>query len=83
MIGGNRIIADSLTAYLFRSYIIVLLVGIYASTDLFGNMINRINKTRFRIVTLIVSPVVTVILFAVCTAMISYTGGSENMLIQL
>lgn len=83
MIGGNRMIADSLTAYLCKSYIIVLLVAVYSSTDLFRNTINRINGTRFRFITLIISPVLTVILFAVCTAMISYTGSSENILIQL
>lgn len=83
MIGGNRIIADSLTAYLCKSYIIVLIVAVYASTDLFRNTINRINRTPFRFVMLIISPVLTVILFAVCTAMISYTGSSENILIQL
>lgn len=83
MIGGNRVIADSLTAYLLKSYIIVLLVAVYASTDLFRNTISRINRTRLRFVTFIISPVLTVILFAVCTAMISYTGSSENILIQL
>lgn len=83
MIGGNRMIVDSLTAYFFKSYIIVLLVAVYVSTDLFKNTINRINGTRFRFLTLIIFPVLTVILFAVCTAMISYTGSSENILIQL
>ncbi|MCM1133123.1 MAG: hypothetical protein NC340_06590 [Ruminococcus flavefaciens] len=83
MLGGNRIFADSLTSYLVKSYIIILLTAMYMATDLFRNTVNRINRTRFRIVVSVLSPVILVILFAVCTSLISYTGSSENILIQL
>lgn len=83
MIGGNRMFADTLTAYFIKSYIIIFLVAMYASTDLFRNTINRINRTRFRFVILVFSPVVTVLVFALCTALIAYTGSSENVLIRL
>ncbi|MDE5569822.1 MAG: hypothetical protein K2I82_04115 [Ruminococcus sp.] len=83
MIGGNKVIVDSLTAYFLKSYIIILLVAIYTSTDLLRNMTARISRTRFRFITAVFSPIVTIILFAVCTALISYTGSSENILIQL
>ncbi|MDE5855357.1 MAG: hypothetical protein K2H19_09915, partial [Ruminococcus sp.] len=83
MIGGNRIFADSLTAYLLKSYIVILLAAMYASTDLFKSTIERLYKTRFRWVALIVSPLIMVLTLAVCTAIISYTGSSEMILIQL
>lgn len=83
MIGGNGIFADSLTAYMLKSYIIVLLIAMYSATDLFRNTINRIMRTRFRIIISIFSPVVMIIMLAVCTALISYTGSSEMILIQL
>ncbi len=83
MIGGNRMVADTLTAYFVKSYIIIFLVAMYASTDLFRNTVRRINRTRFRFITAVFSPVVTVLVFAVCTALIAYTGSSENVLIRL
>ena len=83
MIGGNRIFADSLTAYLLKSYIVILLAAMYASTDLFKSTTERLYKTRFRWVALIVSPLIIVLTLAVCTAIISYTGSSEMILMQL
>lgn len=83
IIGGNRIFADTLTAYFVKSYIIIFLAAMYASTDLFRNTVRRISKTRFRFAAAVLSPVVTVLAFAVCTALIAYTGSSENMLIRL
>lgn len=83
MIGGNRILADSLTAYLLKSYIIILLTAMYASTDLFKSTIERLYRTRFRWVVFIISPLVMMMVLAICTALISYTGSSEMILMQL
>lgn len=83
MIGGNRVFADSVSLYLLKSYVIILLVSMYASTDLFKNMIARIQKTRFRTVISVFSTIIILFIFAVCTAFISYTGSSDFDIIQL
>lgn len=83
MIGGNKVFADSLTLYLVKSYILVLLIAVYFSTDLFVNTISRIRKTRFRIIVSVFSPVVEIVIFAVCTALISYNGNSNIILLKL
>lgn len=83
MIGGNRIFADSLTLYFIKSYIVILLVAMYASTDLFKSTTERFYRTRFRWAALIISPLIMVLTLAVCTSLISYTGSSEMILMQL
>lgn len=83
MVGGNRLFADSLTAYFVRYYIIILLAAMYSSTDLFKNTVARLEKTRFRIIVSVLWQVSVVFLFVVCTALISYTGSSEMNLIKL
>lgn len=83
MIGGNGAIADSLSFYLMRNYIVILLIGIYASTNLFRNMIIRSGKGKFRNAFIFVSPILVIILLAVCTALISYSGSSEMILLKL
>ncbi len=83
MLGGTGMIVDRLTMYFLRSYVIVLIIAIYASTDLFGNMIARITRTRFRLAVSICAPVVMMALFMICTALISYSGRSEMILVRL
>ena len=81
MLGGNNNIADSAAFYLLKSYIAVLLVGIYASTDLFRNMVQRSGKNKLKKLSEFASPIVVPTLLAVCTAMISYSGASEMQLL--
>lgn len=83
MAGGSGILADSVTAYLFRSYIAVFLIAVYASTDLFKNMITRIKKSRYGFVLTVISPVAVLALLVICTAMMSYSGRSDDMIIRL
>lgn len=83
MLGGTGVIADQLTAYLLRSYVIVLIITVYASTDMFKNMIARVIQTRFKIVVSVLTPVVMLALFVICTALISYSGCSEMILVKL
>lgn len=83
MIGGTGVIVDQLTTYFLRSYVVALIITMYAATDLFKNMISRLMQTRFRIVVSIFKPVVMMALFAICTALISYSGCSEMILVRL
>ena len=83
MIGGNGNIADTQAFYLIKSYIVLLLLAMYASTDLFRNMMVRSGKKNIRIAVNIASPVIVVILLVVCTALISYSGSSGMLLMKL
>lgn len=83
MIGGNNNIADTVSFYLLKSYVVVLLIGIYAATDLFRNLTERSGKKTIKSFVRIVSPVASVILLAICTAVISFSGESEMLLLNM
>ncbi|MDE5764269.1 MAG: hypothetical protein K2I00_04800 [Ruminococcus sp.] len=82
MVGGNGTIADSLAAYFARYYIVVLLAAVYASTDLFKNMVVRVENSRFRWAVYVFSPAVSLLLLMICTAMMSYSGSSGILLLM-
>lgn len=79
MLGGNKIFADSLTLYLVKCYSAILLVCVYVSSGLFGNMVSKCGKT----IADIVSPILTVVFLAVCTAFISYSGHSALLVMNI
>lgn len=83
MLGGNKIFADSVTFYFLKYYIVMLLVCMYFSTNLFRNMLMRSGKTHLRNVISAVSPVVTLVLFVVCTILISYSGSTAMFFLKL
>jgi alginate O-acetyltransferase complex protein AlgI len=83
MIGGNGTIVDSQAFYLTKSYIVLILLAMYASTDLFRNMMTRTGRNKLKITLNIVSPLVVTFLLIICTALISYSGSSEIMLLKL
>ncbi|EWM53481.1 MBOAT family O-acyltransferase [Ruminococcus flavefaciens] len=83
MIGGNGVFVDSQALYLFKSYIVLLLVSMYASTDLFRNLMMRSHRNKVKTVIVIVSPVVLMALLLICTSLISYNGSSEMLLMKL
>lgn len=83
MLGGNRAFADSLSFYLIKSYIVILLVSVYAATSLFRNLMTRSGGTWIRNAVMIISPVIVLILMIICTIMLSYSGSSEMILLQL
>ncbi|MDE5556579.1 MAG: hypothetical protein K2J32_02620 [Ruminococcus sp.] len=83
LLGGNKIFADSLTLYLLKYYIVLMLICTYCSTSLFRNMVMRSGKSRIKSVIALLSPVVTLVMLALCTALISYMGSSELYLISL
>ena len=80
---GRESIADRFGFYLVKSYIVVLLISIYASTDLFRNMMIRSGRSRIRSAFAVISPLVVLLLFIACTAMIMYGGSSVIMLMKL
>ena len=83
MLGGNKIFADSITLYLLKYYIIMLLVCMYFSTNLFKNLLIRSDRTRPKSIILLLSPVLTVVSFIICTIFISYSGSSEIFLLKI
>lgn len=83
MIGGNATIADSQAFYLTKSYIVLILLAMYASTDLFRNMMTRSGKKKLKIALNIVSPIMVTVLLIICTALLSYSGSSEMLLLTL
>lgn len=83
MLGCNKIFADSITLYLLKYYIVILLLSMYFSTGLFRNMLTRSGKTRLKDVNSVLSPVITVILLVLCTILISYSGSTEILLLKL
>ena len=74
---------DSVSVYLLRCYILVILFGIYASTDLFRNLIMRSGSKKIRNAFIALSPLTTLVLLIVCTALISYSGISDNQMLIL
>ncbi|WP_028520670.1 hypothetical protein [Ruminococcus flavefaciens] len=83
MVGGNGAIADTQGFYLFKSYIVLLLVTMYASTDLFRNLMTRSERNRVRTAIMAVSPVLILAVLIVCTALMSYSGSSDMLLMKL
>lgn len=83
MIGGNRLIADSLSLYLLKSYILILLISIYASTNLFRNLMIRSGRRKVRNIITALSPFIVLSLMILCTVLISYRGSSEMILLKL
>ncbi len=83
MLGGNGIFADSLTLYLLKYYLVLLLICTYCATGLFRNMVMRSGKNYIKYAIEIISPVVTLLMLVICTALISYTGSSELYIIRL
>ena len=83
MIGGNGVLADSVSLYLVKSYFVLILISMYTSTDLFRNLRARIKKMKIRYVFEALTPIVMLVLLIVCTSLISYSGSSGTMLIML
>ncbi|MBR4626389.1 MAG: hypothetical protein IKO47_01545 [Ruminococcus sp.] len=84
MIGGaGGGFADAFSLYLLKAYVVVLLITMYAATDLFRNMMVRSGKNTVKTALTAATPLVVLALLTVCTALMSYTGSSEMILIKL
>lgn len=81
--GGSGILADSMTTYLLRSYVVVLIVSVYASTDLFRNTVTRVKNSRLRWTLSVLTPMAMLGLLCICTSFMAYNGISENLIIDL
>ena len=82
MIGGNNNFADALSLYLIKCYAVILLICMYASTDLFKNIRLRLEKTKLHLAFEAISPIVILFLLMACTALMSFDGSSGTMLIM-
>ena len=80
MVGGTNNIADTASLTLFKTYIVVFLVGLYASTDLFRNVLIRSKKRIIKAAADILTPFLMLALLILCTALISGSGESAMML---
>lgn len=80
---SSRALADSLTVYILKSYSVMLLICMYASSDLFRSMLVRTKNTKLRSFVTGAKPVIMLILLLVCTALMSYSGTSEMNLLRL
>lgn len=83
MFGGNGNLADSLSVYLLKYYIVILLVAVYGSTDLFKNMLARVKDTKFGWIISVFTPVTVLALLLASTALMAYSGQSDSMIIML
>ena len=83
MVGGSGILADSMTAYLLRSYAVVLIAAVYASTDLFRNTVTRIKNSKLRWTLSVLTPIAMLGLLCICTSFMAYNGISEILIIEL
>jgi len=83
MTGSSRTLADALSVYLIRSYSVLLLVCMYASSDLFRTTLIRTANTKLRSFMTGAKPVLMLLLLIACTAFMSYSGSSEMLLVRL
>ncbi len=83
MFGGNGNLADSPAAYMLKYYIVILLIAVYASTDLFRNTMARIKESRFKGILTLLTPITAMFLLILCTSLMSFSGQSDAMLIKL
>lgn len=83
MVGGNNNIADTTSFYLFKSYIPILIIAFYFATNLLYKTVLSSRKKIVHNIIEFISPFITLILLVICTAIISYAGKSEVILINL
>lgn len=83
MIGGNNRIADDVSLYLLRYYIVIILIGIYVSTGFLRNITICSNKKVIKNISNICVPFVVTALLIVCTSLIAYNGCSSAIPISI
>lgn len=83
LIGGNNNIADSVSLYLLKSYGLLIAVGALAASGIFRKYLYGSKLKPVRKIVRFMQPVFTMLILAVCTALISYSGVCEHTLISL
>ena len=56
------------TIYLLKNYLVLIVVGIIASTPLFKNVINKMTNTKLKYIIDILEPVFYILLLVICTS---------------
>ena len=83
MMGGNGVIADAQAFYLLKSYIVLILVAVYAASDLFRNLMMRSGREKVKNAITAASTFFVLAALIICTALMSYNGSSEMLLMKL
>ena len=83
MMGGNGVIADAQAFYLLKSYIVLILVAVYAASDLFRNLMIRSGREKVKNAITAASTFFVLAALIICTALMSYNGSSEMLLMKL
>lgn len=83
MLGGNRILADTQSLYLLKSYVLILIVSMYSATSFFRNITVRSRRKKVQNVVTALSPVIILSMMILCTVLISYRGSSELLLLRM
>lgn len=69
MFGGTRIPIDSLALYQLSSYFIIMIICVFASSDLFKTFINGIKEYKFTLKIYEISiPIIQTVIMVLCTA---------------
>ena len=77
---GRNGLADSLSLYLFKSYIPVLILSVLFSVDIFGKLTKKIGaKKYFDTVFTLFTPIIVLGMLVLCTIFMSSDGVSEMM----
>ncbi|MBR2283487.1 MAG: hypothetical protein IJ874_03585 [Ruminococcus sp.] len=83
MLGSNHSLADSLSLYLLGSYVLILIIGFFVSSELMRRSLQRVRRSRLYYIALAAEPVITLAFLALCTAMMSYSGSSAMLMFKL
>jgi len=79
LFGANHGFADSLSFYFLKSYIVILLIAIYTSTDLFKNLTEKLKDNQYLSLPLgIIMPCVDIVLLIISISSIT-SGGSHSL----
>lgn len=83
MIGGNGILADSLSLYLLKSYVLILIASMYLAASFFRNIVAHSYRKKIQNFITAISPVIVLSAMILCTVLISYRGTSDMILLKM
>ena len=83
MIGGNRILADTQSFYLLKSYVLLLIISAYSAASFFRNIMVRTRMKKLKTIITAISPVIVLSMMILCTILISYRGSSDALLLRM
>ena len=83
MIGGNRLLADSQSLYLLKSYVLILIVSMYSAASFFRNIMVHSRRKKIQNIITALSPLIVLSAMILCTVLISYRGSSDMILLKM